>query len=130
MAVPGIHVKHSPDVLTNTAAGVCANLVSWRYLPDAASAHFVSFSFLMLKDALHPLTLTPSLHALAPALACPHPLTGAHPACLPLSCCRQVFAKFDTSEEKLEALSAELGVKALPVFKFYKVCSAFIHSNK
>lgn len=33
-----------------------------------------------------------------------------------------MFAKFDTSEEKLEALSAELGVKALPVFKFYKVC--------
>lgn len=39
----------------------------------------------------------------------------------PCRCC-QVFAKFDTSEEKLEALSAELGVKALPVFKFYKVC--------
>lgn len=33
----------------------------------------------------------------------------------------QVFAKFDTSEEKLEPLSAELQVKALPVFKFYKV---------
>jgi hypothetical protein len=32
-----------------------------------------------------------------------------------------VFAKFDTSEEKLEPLSAELQVKALPVFKFYKV---------
>jgi peroxiredoxin (alkyl hydroperoxide reductase subunit C) len=31
-----------------------------------------------------------------------------------------VFAKFDTSEEKLEPLSAELQVKALPVFKFYK----------
>lgn len=33
----------------------------------------------------------------------------------------QVFAKFDTSIEKLEPLSAELNVKALPVFKFYKV---------
>lgn len=42
------------------------------------------------------------------------------PSCL--VCCVQVFAKFDTSEEKLEPLSAELQVKALPVFKFYKVC--------
>lgn len=33
----------------------------------------------------------------------------------------QVFAKFDTSLEMLEPLSAELNVKALPVFKFYKV---------
>lgn len=33
----------------------------------------------------------------------------------------QVFAKFDTSLEPLEPLSAELNVKALPVFKFYKV---------
>jgi len=31
-----------------------------------------------------------------------------------------VFAKFDTTQEPLEALSHELGVKALPVFKFYK----------
>lgn len=42
--------------------------------------------------------------------------------CHPAVCCVQVFAKFDTSEEKLEPLSAELQVKALPVFKFYKVC--------
>jgi hypothetical protein len=33
----------------------------------------------------------------------------------------QVFAKFDTSMEQLEPLSAELNVKALPVFRFYKV---------
>uniref|UniRef100_A0A383VZ00 thioredoxin-dependent peroxiredoxin n=1 Tax=Tetradesmus obliquus TaxID=3088 RepID=A0A383VZ00_TETOB len=31
-----------------------------------------------------------------------------------------VFAKFDTSMEQLEPLSAELNVKALPVFRFYK----------
>eukprot|EP00882_Tetradesmus_deserticola_P000619 GHRQ01000676.1.p1 GENE.GHRQ01000676.1~~GHRQ01000676.1.p1 ORF type:complete len:437 (+),score=128.24 GHRQ01000676.1:130-1311(+) len=31
-----------------------------------------------------------------------------------------VFAKFDTSLEPLEPLSAELNVKALPVFRFYK----------
>lgn len=42
--------------------------------------------------------------------------------CHPVVCCVKVFAKFDTSEEKLEPLSAELQVKALPVFKFYKVC--------
>ncbi len=30
------------------------------------------------------------------------------------------FAKFDTTAEPLEGLSAELGVKALPVFKFFK----------
>jgi hypothetical protein len=35
--------------------------------------------------------------------------------------CLQVFAKFDTSMEQLEPLSAELNVKALPVFRFYKV---------
>jgi hypothetical protein len=34
-----------------------------------------------------------------------------------------VFAKFDTSMEQLEPLSAELNVKALPVFRFYKVYS-------
>ncbi|KAF6258246.1 thioredoxin-like protein [Scenedesmus sp. NREL 46B-D3] len=33
-----------------------------------------------------------------------------------------VFAKFDTSMEQLEPLSAELNVKALPVFRFYKPC--------
>jgi peroxiredoxin (alkyl hydroperoxide reductase subunit C) len=31
-----------------------------------------------------------------------------------------VFAKFDTTQEQLESLSGELGIKALPVFKFYK----------
>ncbi|KAF8063083.1 PRDX1 [Scenedesmus sp. PABB004] len=31
-----------------------------------------------------------------------------------------VFAKFDTSLEQLEPLSAELNVKALPVFRFFK----------
>jgi hypothetical protein len=35
----------------------------------------------------------------------------------------QVFAKFDTSLEPLEPLSAELNVKALPVFRFYKASS-------
>lgn len=30
------------------------------------------------------------------------------------------FAKFDTTQENLEALSAKLGVKVLPVFKFFK----------
>lgn len=30
------------------------------------------------------------------------------------------FAKFDTTQENLEALSAELGVKALPAFRFFK----------
>lgn len=30
------------------------------------------------------------------------------------------FAKFDTTQENLESLSAKLGVKALPAFKFYK----------
>lgn len=36
-------------------------------------------------------------------------------------CVLKVFAKFDTSMEQLEPLSAELNVKALPVFRFYKV---------
>jgi hypothetical protein len=40
--------------------------------------------------------------------------------CLP-AISLQVFAKFDTSMEQLEPLSAELNVKALPVFRFYKV---------
>lgn len=30
-------------------------------------------------------------------------------------------ASFDTTEEKLEALAADLGVKGLPQFRFYKV---------
>jgi thiol-disulfide isomerase/thioredoxin len=30
------------------------------------------------------------------------------------------FAKFDTTHEALEALSGELGVKALPAFKFFR----------
>ena len=31
------------------------------------------------------------------------------------------FAKFDTTVEGMDVASAELGVKALPVFKFFKV---------
>lgn len=31
------------------------------------------------------------------------------------------FLSFDTTEEQLDGLSSELGVKALPAFKFYKV---------
>lgn len=31
------------------------------------------------------------------------------------------FLSFDTTEKQLEGLSTELGVKALPAFKFYKV---------
>jgi hypothetical protein len=46
---------------------------------------------------------------------------AAAPAAPAAAAALQVFAKFDTSEEKLEPLSAELQVKALPVFKFYKV---------
>lgn len=30
-------------------------------------------------------------------------------------------ASFDTTEEELESLTAELGVKGLPQFRFYKV---------
>lgn len=32
------------------------------------------------------------------------------------------FVSFDTTEEKLEGLADELGVKALPAFKFFKAC--------
>jgi hypothetical protein len=40
-------------------------------------------------------------------------LVGRHP--------NVAFAKFDTNSETLEAFAAELGVKALPAFRFYKV---------
>lgn len=40
-----------------------------------------------------------------------------YPAVAASSC--QMF-KFDTTAAPLEALSAELGVKALPAFKFYR----------
>ena len=35
----------------------------------------------------------------------------------------QTFAKFDTTQANLEALSTQLGVKALPAFKFFKASS-------
>lgn len=34
--------------------------------------------------------------------------------------CLQRFVKFDTTSEPLESLAQELGIKALPVFKFYR----------
>ena len=33
----------------------------------------------------------------------------------------QHFVKFDTTQDNLESLAGELGVKALPAFKFFKV---------
>lgn len=43
------------------------------------------------------------------------PIIGCGPCLTPATVCR-----FGTDEEKLEGLAADLGIKTLPAFRFYK----------
>ena len=81
------------------------------YIPSSgASVHCQrcnSSSRLMYLAAAAPLMRLPP-----PSPHVPAPPRSSPPA--------QTFAKFDTTQANLEALSAQLGVKALPAFKFFK----------
>lgn len=62
---------------------------------------------------------------LLPTSCTPH-LTAPHWAPYPPACPQEKYpgltvASFDTTEEKLENVAGDLGVKGLPQFRFYKV---------